>query len=98
MICKPCGEAGDLSASMVDHPHYKDHVDLVGIALVRVVELHDQCRGGTWCDCQHKIPDELSCGCPKQINGGFPYLHLDHCPMKGQLQLNRLLLERVTGK
>ena len=43
MICGPCRMAGAYNA--------------VNAVKDRAVELHAQCKGGTWCCCQHKLGD-----------------------------------------
>jgi hypothetical protein len=40
MICEPCRVAADIKPSPMTAGMKKD--------------LHEQCRGGTWCCCQHK--------------------------------------------
>lgn len=41
MICKKCIEGADV----------KNHFG----AFIQKKKLHSQCKGGTWCDCQHRI-------------------------------------------
>ncbi|MET9070145.1 hypothetical protein ACWDR1_27600 [Streptosporangium sandarakinum] len=31
---------------------------------------HDECRGGSWCDCQHKTPEQA--GKSKESGLGWP--------------------------
>lgn len=49
MICRVCGIAGDLMQYRPEIPDtgYKDCFTLTSEIL------HSQCKGGTWCDCQH---------------------------------------------
>lgn len=59
-ICKPCGEAGDLLQKLRTWPKPKTITEAVEAIMTdsigdRVKMLHAQCRGGSWCDCQHKI-------------------------------------------
>jgi len=42
-ICTPCKSAGE------------DNTLLQGANLIIKRILHDKCKGGTWCDCQHRI-------------------------------------------
>ncbi len=53
MICEPCAKGGDISR--------KIRLRLTAATLGRVaaVAQHQQCKGGTWCDCQHvvSVPD-----------------------------------------
>jgi len=48
MICPSCRAAGNFAAEL-------DYSPPTGSDLGNVLELHDECPGGTWCDCQHKI-------------------------------------------
>lgn len=43
MICAPCKAAGALLPPEMSAPLF---------TVVR--DLHADCKGGTWCDCQHK--------------------------------------------
>lgn len=49
MICLSCRKAGDLLATTA-------RADPRSLAVMwsTVQVLHDECKGGTWCDCQHK--------------------------------------------
>jgi len=40
MICKQCAAAADASDMLPDDSYFE----------------HEECRGGTWCDCQHRPP------------------------------------------
>ena len=42
MICKGCRDAGNLNANSIEDKAYISAV------------WHRNCKGGTWCDCQHK--------------------------------------------
>jgi hypothetical protein len=45
MICQNCRYAGTQLQHMAENP-----------ALAELVQVsHEQCRGGTWCDCQHLL-------------------------------------------
>lgn len=55
MICKPCGDAGDLYSAVKAGP-VNEH-PIKTLFLTKITELHAECVGGTWCDCQHKIPE-----------------------------------------
>lgn len=46
-ICQPCRQGADLPA-----PARRE--DSLSVELARA-ELHGQCRGGTWCDCLHRL-------------------------------------------
>jgi hypothetical protein len=47
MICQPCATAGDLCADPGPFPE----------AARNLAEgMHGDCRGGTWCCCQHNVP------------------------------------------
>ena len=50
MICKPCARAADLAVQT------RAVTDNAVQAVIRrnVDTLHASCRGGTWCDCQHR--------------------------------------------
>lgn len=47
MICQPCRSAGRY-LNDVKRPE----TDRVSLARSE----HNRCKGGTWCDCQHKTP------------------------------------------
>lgn len=49
MICKTCRDAGAAARWAVDHQ--SDQTVLDG-----AMSKHDKCKGGTWCDCAHKVP------------------------------------------
>lgn len=49
MVCRSCAEAGDIVLPA-------DPV-LRGSTLARQRFLHRQCKGGTWCDCAHRLAD-----------------------------------------
>lgn len=55
MICKPCGDAGDLSATFGrgDAPALPEII--AAGARLRIEQLHTECPGGNHCDCQHAI-------------------------------------------
>lgn len=42
MICDPCREAGYLNGAGY---------------LISAAKVHEECKGGTWCCCQHKLGD-----------------------------------------
>jgi hypothetical protein len=45
MICQPCQSAGQYLNDIK-----RPETDRVGLARSE----HNRCKGGTWCDCQHK--------------------------------------------
>lgn len=47
MICEPCATGGDLT---------HDPAPLFESVRRMAAWLHGQCRGGTWCACQHQVP------------------------------------------
>lgn len=47
MICAHCAAGADLTTSPAPQ---------IPATRKLAVELHTQCRGGTWCDCQCAIP------------------------------------------
>jgi hypothetical protein len=49
MICEPCREAGALNLARKDYPGSTSTW-----MEQQVILLHAECKGGTWCDCQHK--------------------------------------------
>jgi hypothetical protein len=60
MICKPCGEGGDLLQKLRTWPKpetIKEATEAIMSDMItdRVKTLHDQCTG---CDCQHKITEK----------------------------------------
>lgn len=62
MICKSCGEAGDLLVKLRSWPKpetIKEATEAIMSNMIteRVEVLHGACPGGTWCDCQHKITE-----------------------------------------
>jgi hypothetical protein len=63
MICESCRDAADLWSVMKDvkTETITDAVEKIisGEYGSRVEELHKQCRGRSWCDCQHKITREV---------------------------------------
>lgn len=49
MICASCAAAGDMKKLTEG-----SLIEVVRGALAeRINDLHAECRGGTWCDCQH---------------------------------------------
>ena len=53
MICPPCRSAGMYNAlKSGEEPSWA-----IGISKDHAAELHEQCKGGTWCCCQHKLGD-----------------------------------------
>jgi hypothetical protein len=54
MICPPCKSAGDLVPVL---GKITDQPTMVTLTRDKIKEYHGQCRGGTWCDCQHQIPE-----------------------------------------
>lgn len=56
MICSDCREAGDLNWLI-----YSDTapLQLTDLLIKGAVSRHTKCRGGTWCDCQHKLGKHL---------------------------------------
>jgi hypothetical protein len=50
MICPPCRVAGDMNKELVTDAHAADADSIRQL----IVEEHNVCKGGTWCDCQHK--------------------------------------------
>ena len=52
VICQSCRDGGNLIAA-VDLSY--DFISEGDVAEAR--KLHDRCPGGTWCDCQHELPE-----------------------------------------
>jgi hypothetical protein len=42
VICKACREAADIP-------------NVAATAVIIKTQLHKHCKGGTWCDCQHRV-------------------------------------------
>jgi hypothetical protein len=62
MICKTCREAADLWSVMKE-----SKTETIDDAITKIIsgeygsrvgELHKQCKGSSWCDCQHVITRE----------------------------------------
>lgn len=56
MICHSCAAGGNLSATL---PARRPGADITATnrhngLRRRINNLHGKCRGGTWCDCQHR--------------------------------------------
>lgn len=51
MICRACRVAGDISSGDAGQPIQAEGLDE---ARQMVIRLHFECRGGTWCECQHR--------------------------------------------
>jgi len=49
MICIPCTRGGILTTTARNAAE-----EAQAVLIKNAAELHAQCRGGTWCDCQHK--------------------------------------------
>jgi hypothetical protein len=49
MICPSCAKGGDITAKIK-----RGETDPV-LGRVAAEEHHGECRGGTWCDCQHVV-------------------------------------------
>lgn len=67
MICKSCGEAGDLLVKLRTWPKPKTITEateaiMLGKITERVEVLHAKCKGSSWCCCQHKIKEEVGSG------------------------------------
>jgi hypothetical protein len=64
VICQPCGAAGDLYAAAVK-PILNPNLSVSTARLLRekmitaAVALHEECPGGTNCDCQHRVGIDL---------------------------------------
>lgn len=65
VICPACKSAGDITAAVkrdlsrwpaISSPTV---VKLHALHLAEARELHAKCRGRSWCDCQHVMPDEM---------------------------------------
>lgn len=56
MICPECKEAGDMIPAL---KAVEETTNPTMALLIRekIKEAHAGCRGGTWCDCAHKIPE-----------------------------------------
>lgn len=50
MICEPCRAAGALNAESVNRLPGSETERILRAAATRE---HSECKGGTWCDCQH---------------------------------------------
>lgn len=48
LICKPCAAVADMAPSSMATPEVRELVNEYRKALAA------QCKGGTWCDCQHR--------------------------------------------
>lgn len=64
MICQSCCDAGDLYSKIKGAPRPSNVAEatdamISGASVTRIKELHDQCPGGTWCDCQHMPTIEI---------------------------------------
>jgi hypothetical protein len=46
VICPPCAAAGDLTADPGPFPDAAHNL---------ATSMHGDCRGGTWCCCQHEV-------------------------------------------
>jgi len=63
MICKDCRKAGTLAAALETNKLSTLVAELGELIvhtsrehLVEIIEqLHDSCRGDTWCDCHHRL-------------------------------------------
>jgi hypothetical protein len=65
MICTHCRKAGELAQALAD-VNVGRVAELLSIGvnndtlqvtvITKIVEeMHKQCRGGTWCDCHHRL-------------------------------------------
>lgn len=67
MICEPCSNAADLVSLVRDAPRaetVEQAIDAIAMNVpikdrlrTMIVIGHQECKGGSWCDCQHKIPE-----------------------------------------
>lgn len=48
MICKPCQEGGEFMRKLGPDPSGR-------YTSLSAQMLHNYCKGGTWCDCQHDV-------------------------------------------
>jgi len=61
VICKPCATAGDETVELrtrpasLNPPTSQMHANQRNGKIRRIRNGHRKCRGGTWCDCQHRI-------------------------------------------
>ena len=70
MICPACSKAADLIKIYRDAPPAESvdqvlqfmgsEVPFKARVRTMIVLGHQDCPGGTWCDCQHKIPEEIA--------------------------------------
>lgn len=57
MICEPCAQAGSLNTELVRlNSSGKPGKNVKK----QVKNFHGDCRGGTWCDCQHFVGHALN--------------------------------------
>jgi hypothetical protein len=70
MTCPRCRTAGD----MVTHARCETDIIVRRQLLPASAILHAQCRGGTWCDCQHRVP-ELETQLETRDVGGVSVAH-----------------------
>ena len=57
MICKPCREAASfLGEEEVIYQYLDGRPQEMLTGAEVAARMHAQCRGGTWCDCQHVVP------------------------------------------
>lgn len=54
MICLPCREAGSLLKFRTGATA-RDPLGAGVYLEQQAILLHKECRGGTWCDCQHQL-------------------------------------------
>jgi hypothetical protein len=59
MICPSCSAGAD-DASTASKPGI--HKPIAEILRSQAVNRHAECKGGTWCDCQHRIPARKATG------------------------------------
>jgi hypothetical protein len=59
MIDPPCREAGEMTTMFLAG----DFGLGVEEAKQVIAAKHQECKGGTWCDCQHKIEKVIDEGC-----------------------------------
>jgi hypothetical protein len=65
MICQTCRDAGDLLQKLRTWPKPKTVTEaseaiMSGMITERVEVLHEKCKGGSWCDCQHVMINPIA--------------------------------------
>jgi len=59
MICEDCAQAADLDEAYAQQENdprraRRPRTGVIQRRAAQVAEIHARCKGGTWCDCQHK--------------------------------------------